>query len=331
MVLNTLCDIDRNATQRNGCVKSERSSRTRYVPNVLQRANIVERSTINSNLDARSRLVNKLDTFDTRHVRGMIASEAKHRQSHCGSVPKNQNHVSRGDRMKRPLFALLTLATFSCSACGGGGGGGTGPAMSALPAVTFSHSFPSGDATAASGTAWDIVGVATTIETQPGISGLTKYDYLRVDVTFAQNVQNALPAPGSPLANGSQLGLRVSIDTDANVSTGTFGGCIVDATTPFEYSTDQGNGPSRLLDGNYSILGPGGKTIYSGPPNPVDEAITTATGNIISVGFYLPTIGVGTSTTVPKLGIAIAAFNASVSTDCVPSSANLPEIFTDGS
>lgn len=233
--------------------------------------------------------------------------------------------------MKRPLFALLIVATLSCSACGGGASGGGDSVAPALSPVTFSHSFPSGDATAASGIAWDIVGVSTTIETQPGISGLTKYDYLRVDVTFAQNVQNALPDAGSPLSTGSQLGLRVSLDTDGNATTGNFGGCV-GSTPRFEYSTDQGNGPSRLSDGNYSILGSGGVAIYSGPPNPVNEAITTATGNVVSVGFYLPTLGVASSTAVPKLGIAVAAFNGNrISTDCVPNTVTDFEVYTDGS
>ncbi len=191
----------------------------------------------------------------------------------------------------RPLFVFSIVATSLCIGCGGGSGGAS-PVSTPLPPVTFAHSFPSGNASAVSGTAWDIVGVTTTIETQPGVSGLTKYDYLRVDVTFAQNVQNALPDPGTPLSAGDQIGVQVNLDNDGNPLTGTFAACNYASSRldPFEYSTDQGNDPGRLSDGNYSIIGPNSVPIALGSSNLASEANVTVAANTISFGFYRPLV-----------------------------------------
>lgn len=103
--------------------------------------------------------------------------------------------------MKRRLFAFyplsVALALASCSGGGGSAGGGPGMPTGAPPVITQSYTFAPGHATAAPGdTAWDIIGVTTTLSGQFGSGGGNAYDTLRVDVTFVQDISNALPAPG---------------------------------------------------------------------------------------------------------------------------------------
>jgi hypothetical protein len=150
-------------------------------------------------------------------------------------------------------------------------------------------------------------------------------------VTFAQDVSNALPAPGQPLSGLGQLGVSIALDTDGNPNTGRFQTCNFNSPLkPFEYASDQGNDPSRLADGNYTIIGPTGP-IYSGASNPAAEAQTTTSGTVLSQTFFLGSLNVTTGTKIPKIGIDIAATNGSGAgeTDCVPSDGT--EIFTDGS
>lgn len=220
------------------------------------------------------------------------------------------------------VFASLFLA--SCS--GGGGNSSPTPTVTEPPPVVKSYTFPQGDATASSGaTAWDIVGVTTTLSGQFANAGGDSYDTLRVDVTFTQNVSNALPLPGQPLTSGNQLGISIGLDTDGNPNTGFYEGCAASSSqTPFEYATDQGNDPSRLQDGNYSILMNGGP-ISSGGQNPPSEAMVSVSGNTLSETFFLTAIGVHAGAKVPKIGIAVAAANGTKMnasgvgpTDCVP-------------
>jgi len=222
------------------------------------------------------------------------------------------------------LAATLSLALAACGG-GGGSGGGGGGAPPPPPVITFSHTFPAGDAVAQKGTAWDIVGVTTTLTGQFGSAGGQRYDTLRVDVTFAQDISNALPAPGQQLALGSQLGTQLGINSDGNTSTGTYPGCTNLGLTAFEYITD---GVSRLSDGNYGIKGSGG-LISSGGSNPPDEAMTNVSGHVLSQTFFLPALGVASGANVPHIGIIVAAFNGldPVATDCVPS--GVAEIYTD--
>jgi hypothetical protein len=200
--------------------------------------------------------------------------------------------------------------------------------------VIVTRTFPSGGAVAAGGgTAWDIIGVKTTLTGQFASAGGNLYDTLRVDVSFTQNVANALPAPGQALSGLTQLGISIGIDSDGNPNTGTFKTCNLSSpVTPFEYATDQGNDPSRLADGNYSIIGASGTPIYSGSSNPAAEAVTSVSGNILSQTFFLGSLGVDAGNKVPRIGILVAAVNGSgavVRTDCVPNTE--AEIFTDGS
>jgi hypothetical protein len=227
----------------------------------------------------------------------------------------------------------MIVALQATTACSGGGNGGsnTVPPTGATPppVITESYTFPSGDATATAGTAWDIVGLKTTLSGQYGDANGNSYDTLRVDVTFAQDISGALPAPGQQLLTGNQLGVQIFIDADGNPATGSNATCNASSKLrPFEFLTDQGDDPYRLPDGNYSILGIGGAqtTEVSGPAG---EAITDVNGHVLSETFFLTVFGVFDEARIPKIGVAADAFNgATISgTDCVPK-ANLVELFT---
>ncbi len=225
--------------------------------------------------------------------------------------------------MKRRLFAFYplsaALALASCSGGGGSAGGGPGMPTGAPPVITQSYTFAPGHATAAPGdTAWDIIGVTTTLSGQFGSGGGNAYDTLRVDVTFVQDVSNALPAPGQPLSTGTQLGVHVGIDNHAIPSTGVYSACdLSNPIKPFSYFSDQGNYPSRLPDGNYTIIGPNGP-IHSGASNPASEAVTTISGHSLSQSFFLPALSVFAGSTIPKIGVSVAVFNNNEPTDCEP-------------
>ncbi len=233
--------------------------------------------------------------------------------------------------MNRQLFKRSLMVTcFALAACGGGGGGGGTPPPANMPPpeISFSHVFPQGDATATQGVAWDIVGVKTTLSGQFGESIANLYDTLRVDVTFAQDISNALPAPGQSLTSGSQLGISIGFDVDNNLQTGTYSGCnLGSGVNPFEYRSDTGAGQGRLIDGNYSILN-GAGPIESGASDPASEAVTSVKSNVLSETFFLPAINVIRSSAVPRIGYNVVAINgAAAETDCVPSA--LGELHTD--
>ncbi len=223
--------------------------------------------------------------------------------------------------MRLRTFGWCALgATLALCACGGGGGGGGTPPPTSPPVVTENYTFPSGDATSSpGGTAWDIVGVTTKLSDQ--FHTANAYDTLEVDVTFAQDISTALPAPGQQLTGGGQLGVEVAIDVDGNPNTGEYGTCDpTNPVRPFEYLSDPGDDPSRLSDGNYSIIGPDGSPIYQGASNPPAEAQTSVLGHILKQTFYLVTLGIADGSNAPKIGLAVFAFNggAGLFTDCVP-------------
>ncbi len=228
------------------------------------------------------------------------------------------------------LGSLAATLSLALAACGGGGGpgpggGGTPPPP---PAITFSHTFPAGDAVAQKGTAWDIVGVTTTLTGQFGSAAGQRYDTLRVDVMFAQDISNALPAPGQKLTLRSQLGIQIGLNTDGSTSTGLYPACFnAGNLSPFEYLSD---GFSRLADGNYEISGPGGAPLSQGG-NPPDEAMTTVSPNVVSQTFFLSALGVASGSNIPHIGIAVAAVNGADAnaTDCAPS--GILEMYTDSS
>jgi len=230
------------------------------------------------------------------------------------------------------ICAIAASAVFTTSCSGGSGSGVPAPSNTPPPLVTQSYTFPSGDATGSGGVAWDIIGLKTTLSGSGNNALGNSYDMLRVDLTFSQDISNALPAPGTALNDtGTQLGVTVSIDSDGNPSTGNFGGCSGTSSPlkPFEYGTDQGNFPSRLADGNYAIIYKN-QAIYSGASNPAAEAVVAVSGQTFSLSFNLNTLGVLAGTKVPRIGVGAAAFNSSIhSTDCVPTaSSGLVEVFT---
>ncbi|GAC1547742.1 MAG: hypothetical protein NVS3B16_20020 [Vulcanimicrobiaceae bacterium] len=229
----------------------------------------------------------------------------------------------------------MLSATFLASCSGGGGGGTTPPPpIGPPPVVTQSYTFPAGDAKASSGIAWDIIGVKTTLSSAPNNGTANAYDTLRVDVTFVQDVSNALPAPGSALNTGSQVGVSISIDSDGNSLTGFSGPCDASSRLkPFEFQTDQGNAPSRLSDGNYTILS-NGAPVYSGVSNPLAEEVVAVSQSTLSYTFNLATLGVFSGRQVPRIGIAVSAFNGNsrTGTDCVPTAnSGLTEVYTTAS
>jgi hypothetical protein len=236
---------------------------------------------------------------------------------------------------RRGVSAATSLAAvLACADCSGGGGGGTST-PTPPPPVVVTRTFPANVAVAAGGgTAWDIIGVKTTLTGQFESGGGNLYDTLRVDVTFSQDVANALPLPGQPLSGLNQLGISIGLDTDGNPNTGQYKTCNLSSSeAPFEYVSDQGNDPSRLADGNYSIIGPDGAPIYSGSSNPPAEAQTVVSQSTVSQTFFLGAIGVADGSKVPKLGVGVVSVNGFrvVYTDCVPAGTQGVEIFTDGS
>jgi len=236
--------------------------------------------------------------------------------------------------MNRQLsIGAAALSAVLLAACSGGGSGSGGPPpITPPPVVTQSYTFPAGDAIAGKGIAWDIIGLKTTLSGSGNNALGNSYDMLRVDVTFAQDVSNDLPAPGTPLDySGNQVGVRVFIDSDGNSSTGNIGVCNQSPPliTPFEYGSDQGNFPNRLPDGNYSILY-NNQAIYSGSSNPPAEAVVAISGHTLSYTFNLNTLGVFTGAKAPRIGIAAAAFNSpGQPADCVPTGrAGVTEVYT---
>ena len=226
--------------------------------------------------------------------------------------------MPRPSRSSAFVMSLLGTA-FVTTACSGGGGGSTPP--SNPPPIVVSESFPQGNAIAqGGGTAWDIVSVKKTIYGQFFGANGNAYDTLRVDVTFAQDISNALPAPGQMLTSGSQLGVSVGIDSDGNHATGNYSGCPNSIGTPFEYISDTGASVGRLSDGNYGISGSNG-LIYSGTSNPENEAQTTVSGHVFSQIIFLATVGAASGSSNPKVTINVSVVNGNNTgnpTDCEP-------------
>lgn len=214
--------------------------------------------------------------------------------------------------------ASLSMALPACSGGGGpGGGGGTPPPP---PVITFSHTFPAGDAVAQKGTAWDIVGVTTTLTGQFGSAAGQRYDTLRVDTTFAQDISSALPAPGQQLLLGTQLGVAVFVNSDGNTATGVYSTCAgPQQPTPYEYFT--GTSP-RLGGGDYGLEGPAGLVYQT-------AILTSVAGHVFTQTFPLGAIGVVPGNNVPHVGIGVGAVNGSDlnPTDCAPN--GLLEMYTD--
>jgi len=214
--------------------------------------------------------------------------------------------------------ASLSMAISACSGGGGtGGGGGTPPPP---PVITFSHTFPAGAAVAQRGTAWDIIGVATTLSGEFGSAAGQRYDTLRVDVTFAQDISNALPSPGQSLTIGTQLGVAILINSDGNATTGVYNACNgAQQPTPFEYYTVVG---PRLPGGDYGLEGPAGFVNQT-------AILTSVSGHVFTQTFPLGAVGVATGPSIPQVGVEVGSANGAdmFFTDCAP--AGLLEVYTD--
>lgn len=222
------------------------------------------------------------------------------------------------------MFSALVFT--SCS----GGGSGTAPIQMATspPPIVRSYSFAPGKASATAGTAWDIIGIRTTLTGRFGNGGGNIYDSLAVDVTFVQDVSNALPLPGTMLNQPNQLGIVIGFDSDNNIGTGNFQSCDSSKLQlkPLEYLVDQGNNPHRLVDGNYSILGPNGAPISSGSnADPASEAVVSISGNTITESVFLPAIAANSGLAIPSFGILVTSANGAngvTETDCQPSASD---------
>jgi hypothetical protein len=218
------------------------------------------------------------------------------------------------------LAAGVVLAA-AVTACGGGGSGPS-PQTTAPPPIVVTNTFPPNVAApSGGGTAWDITQVTTTLSSvNPGASG-NLYDTLQIDMTFQQDISNALPAPGTSLSQGNQLGVATFFDPDGNSTTGNLQGCATAGTTPFNYYSDEGKGLGRLVDGNYAlddIYGPAYTTGNTGG-TPGLEAVTNVAGNVLTQTYKLSAVGV-TGLTVSTLKIQFLVFNGlgAPVTECVP-------------
>jgi len=227
---------------------------------------------------------------------------------------------------REPCFTFVGLSLLSTfiTGCGGGGGGSPSPPTASTPTpIIMDHPAAAGDTFSKSGTAWDIVDVKTTLYGISDNPNPSAYTYLKVDVTFAQDVSSALPLPGQALTLGSQLGVGIAISDSppATASTAPFS-CLTQSGQNFSFSSAAS---PRLSDGNYGILNSGGNNV-SQLGNVTTEAQTTVVGNVFSQTFRLGVIGVAETTAAPLLGVAVDSGNGnaipSVSsftgTDCVP-------------
>jgi hypothetical protein len=226
--------------------------------------------------------------------------------------------------MRSHHLGFIIAAASLFAGCSGGGGGTTVPAATPPPPIVVTATFPAATATAAGGgTAWAITAVRTTLTGTGSAAYGSPYDTLQVAVTFAQDVAGALPAPGAKLAGPGELGIAVALATRGGGGIGDCRGAPL-----FDFASDPGAVPARLLDGNYNILsGAQGVPLQSGLAggNPTDEAVTMVDGHTIVQTFRLVAVD-GLAQGVPHIGVGVGSFNGSGSTrptDCVPASGSI--------
>jgi hypothetical protein len=190
------------------------------------------------------------------------------------------------------LSAFATaLALMSCNGSGADGSGG----LVNIQMTTANFTDTSADGTG-TGTPWDITQVATSRATNsPTV--------LFVTVTYTQNVQNALPPPGS-MPNASQLGTFIAFVGPA----GTFSATACGNTyNNIAYLVDGGGIGNRLADGNYAILS-------AATMSQVGEATVNAGTNTMLFTIPLGVLSGGSS--APQL--FVASVNSGSPTDCDP-------------
>jgi hypothetical protein len=220
---------------------------------------------------------------------------------------------------KRALITQLFLVfgTLMISACGGGSTSGDTSGLAIPPNnILVTRADPVGDATASGGTPWDITQVQTTL-----IEGPFRNEYvsLQVAVSFAQDVSNALPAPGHLLSgNPNSLGVEILLDIDGNSNTGTSEyACSSTPNIPgVEAAVDAGGYNGRYPDGSYPILDTAGLV--------KDHAPVSVSGHTITYSINLAAWGVP-ATGLQKTKVSVIAFNGfgtggGLETDCAPNS-----------
>jgi hypothetical protein len=188
------------------------------------------------------------------------------------------------------------------------------------PPIVVATTFPASSATAAGGgTAWAITGLRTTLTGSGADAHGSPYDTLAVAVTFAQDVTSALPPPGATLARPGQLGVFIGLETRGSGGYADCRGRLV-----LDYGSDPGVVPSRLLDGNYNILSAGlGGPLLNGNAGgtPLDEAVTSVSGHVLTQTFRLLAVDGLSTTGPPQIGVIVGSFNGAATTkatDCVP-------------
>jgi hypothetical protein len=192
------------------------------------------------------------------------------------------------------LSALAAvLALMSCNGSSGGSGG-----IVNIPTTTANFSDATSDGVGP-GTAWDITQVATSRAT-------SNPTVLFVSVTYTQNVQNALPAPGS-FPTAAQLGTAILfIGSSGGLSTAPCGNLYAHVG----YLVDGGGAMGRLADGNYDTFSLPAATVTG-------EASVTVNGN--TVLYTIPISALGGGKIDPMLVVVSTNGNAGGTfTDCDP-------------
>ena len=106
--------------------------------------------------------------------------------------------------MHNHVLVGAALGTLTLSGCSGGGGGMAPTTAKTASPIVRTFTFPQGDAKMpTSGTAFDIIGVKTTLSSQEGNANGDAYDHLTIETTFDQDISKAFPPPGTRAIDAS--------------------------------------------------------------------------------------------------------------------------------
>jgi hypothetical protein len=201
-------------------------------------------------------------------------------------------------------------------ACSGSSTSNSGASGLAIPPnnIVSRTADPVGDTIASGGTTWDITEIQTTLVEGPFRN---EYVTLQVAVSFAQDVSNALPAPGQDLVNHQNaLGVEILLNIDGNTGTGIpESACSSTPNIPgVDAAVDAGGYSGRSANGSYPILDTRGLK--------KDEAPISISGHTITYSIDLAAWGVP-ATGIQKTTISVIAVNGSgpggsSTTDCAP-------------